>query len=164
MSDDGDPHLEERPNKLLRKIPNPESLRQKPDLFLIQKLDAVVDRERQNYMPEMAKNVELLVRLLRERAEPSLMWPVAHELRCMAGTFGHSLLGEVARIFCTLIQQSENKTKLGKLPLDVAEVFAAGLLRARDVTGEFSKEEEAILLGLRTIVARELKARGQAAK
>jgi len=160
MNDD-DPHLEERPNKLLRKISNPEALRSKPDLYLIQKLDAVVARERQNYLPEMAKLVEGLVRLLREQASPSQMWPIAHELRCMAGTFGFELLGEVARNFCTLIQgNDQSKKKVETLPPDVSQVFAAALLRARDISGEYSIEEEAILLGLRTIVARELKARG----
>lgn len=157
-----DPYLEHRPNKLLRKIPNPEALSGKPDLFLIQKLDAVVARERKNYIPEMARQVEHLVRLLRQGAEPSEMWPVAHEMRGLAGTFGFTLLSDVARIFCGLVQDSRRGMLQGVLPDDVADVFAAALLRARDATGEYSTEEEAILLGLRMIAAREAKARAQA--
>ncbi len=88
------------------------------------------------------------------------MWPIAHDLRCMAGTFGYALLGEVARIFCGLIQDAKPTTSTGPLPLEVSAVFAAALLRARDVTTPISTEEEAILLGLRTIVTREIKARG----
>ncbi len=70
MSED-DPHIEVRSNKLLSKIPNPEVLRAKPDLYLIQKLDAVVARGRQEYLPAMVNDVERLVRLLREQGEPA---------------------------------------------------------------------------------------------
>ncbi len=160
MSDESDPNIERLPNRLIRKVPNADALRGKPDLYVIQKLDAVVARERQNYIPEMVRDVEFLVRLLREQADPNDMWPVSHELRCLAGTFGYKLLSEVARIFCTLVQEYKKRASaVVRLPPDVSDVFAAALLRARDVNGPYANEEEAILLGLRTIVAREAKVR-----
>ncbi len=160
MSDESDPNIERLPNRLIRKVPNADALRGKPDLYVIQKLDAVVARERQNYIPEMVRDVEFLVRLLREQAIPTTCGPFHTSCAALPARSGTSCS---AKSRASFVRWSRNTKKRAsavvRLPPDVSDVFAAALLRARDVNGPYANEEEAILLGLRTIVAREAKVR-----
>jgi len=142
---------ERQPNHLLRKIPNPDALRGAPDPILLTRIEIAIAKERSAYQHEMAKDVQRLIDLLGQGASPDKIWPLAHELRCMAGTFAYPFLTEVAQVLCGLIKKYQTQSRL---PPDIAEVFAHALQRARDHKGPFTDKQESVIVGLRKIAAR----------
>jgi len=143
--------VENPANHLLRKIPNPEALRGVPDPILVTRIETAIARERATYLQEMSKDVQHLINLLTTGASPDRLWPLAHELRCMAGTFAYPFLTEVAQVLCGLIKKHQTQSRL---PPDIAEVFAHALQRARDHRGPFTDKQESVVGGLRKIAAR----------
>jgi hypothetical protein len=145
--------VEYKPNHLIAKIPNPEALRGRPDPALLIRVEAAIAKERRSYLSEMAKDVQRLSELLVEEATPGELWPIAHELRCMAGTYGYSFLSQVANILCALVKKRQT---LSRLPAEVTDVFAHALQRARNYKGAIEAREEAVIEGLRKIVAQHI--------
>lgn len=147
--------VEHQPNHLIAKIPNPEALRGRPDPVILMRLEAAIAKERKAYLAEMSKDAQRLIDALRSNTRPSELWPIAHELRCMAGTFAYPFLTQVAQVLCALIKKHQT---LSVLPADEADVFAHALQRARHHKGPVEAKEEAVVLGLRKIVAQHLPA------
>jgi hypothetical protein len=142
--------LDHQPNHLLAKIPNPEALRGRPDPVILMRLEAAIAKERKAYLAEMSKDVQRLIDALRNHTRPSELWPIAHELRCMAGTFAHPFLTQVAQVLCALIKKHQTSSAL---PPDEADVFAHALQRARHHKGPMEAKEDAVIQGLRKIAA-----------
>ncbi len=145
--------IEHQPNHLLAKVPNPEALHGGPDPVILMRLEAAIARERKAYLGEMNKEVGRLIDALRNAARPSELWPLAHELRCMAGTYAYPFLSQVAQVLCTLIKKHQTSSAL---PRDEAEVFAHALQRARRHKGPMEAKEEAVIQGLRKVVTQHL--------
>ena len=148
-----DEHVDHLPNHLIAKVPNPEALRGKPDPAILMRLEAAIAKQRKAYLGEMSKDVQRLIDALQNHVRPSELWPVAHELRCMAGTFAYPFLTQVAQVLCAFIKKHQTATSL---PPEVADVFAHALQRARHHKGPIQAKEEAVILGLRKIVAQYL--------
>ncbi|MFZ1989705.1 MAG: hypothetical protein WAW96_08020 [Alphaproteobacteria bacterium] len=148
-----DENINHLPNHLIAKIPNPEALRGRPDPVIIMRLEAAIAKERKAYLGEMSKDVQRLIDALGKHVRPSELWPIAHELRCMAGTFAYPFLTQVAQVLCAFIKKHQTATSL---PPDVAHVFANALQRARHHKGPIQAKEEAVIVGLRKIVAQHL--------
>lgn len=151
--DDSAETVEHQPNHLLAKIPNPEALQGRPDPVVLMRLEAAIARERKAYLGEMSKDVGRLIDALSNGARPSEMWPLAHELRCMAGTYAYPFLSQVAQVLCALIKKHQTSSAL---PRDEAEVFAHALQRARRHKGPMEAKEEAVIQGLRKIASQHL--------
>ena len=145
--------VEHRPNHLIAKIPNPEALRGRPDPVILMRLEAAIAKERKAYLTEMSKDVQHLIDALRDNTRPSELWPIAHELRCMAGTFAYPFLTQVAQVLCALIKKHQTSSAL---PSQEADVFAHALQRARHHKGPVEEKEEAVVQGLRKIVVQHL--------
>lgn len=141
------------PNHLIAKVPNPDALRGQPDPILMTRIEAAIARERQAYVQEMSRDVQHLIDLLKQNASPSLLWPLAHELRCMAGTYAYPFLTQVAQVLCTLIKKHQT---LEHMPSDVSEVFAHALHRSRAHKGPCGTAEDSVINGLRKIAAQHL--------
>jgi len=148
-----DETIEHLPNHLIAKIPNPEALRGKPDPIILTRLEAAIAKERKAYLGEMTKDVQRLIDALRSHVRPSELWPIAHELRCMAGTFDYPFLTQISSILCALIKKHQTSSSL---PPDEADVFAHALQRARHHKGSIQAKEEAVIAGLRKVVAQHL--------
>lgn len=142
--------IEHQPNHLIAKIPNPEALRGRPDPVILMRLEAAIGKERKVYLAEMAKDVQRLIDALRSQTRPSELWPIAHELRCMAGTFAYPFLTQVAQVLCAMIKKHQTSSAL---PREEADVFAHALQRARHHKGPIEAKEEAVILGLRKVAA-----------
>ena len=147
--------LQHPPNHLIAKIPNPDALRGQPDPILMTRIETAIARERQAYLQEMSRDVQALIDLLKRNASPSALWPLAHELRCMAGTFAYPFLTQVAQVLCTLIKKHQT---LQHLPSEVTEVFAHALHRARNHKGPCGTAEDSVINGLRKVAAQHLAA------
>ena len=145
--------LEYSPNHLIAKIPNPEALRGRPDPALLMRVEAAIAKERKSYLGEMAKDVQRLIELLISEASPGELWPIAHELRCMAGTYGYGFLSQVTNVLCALVKKRQT---LVRLPTEVCEVFAHALQRARSHKGAVEAKEESVIAGLRRVVAQHI--------
>ena len=148
-----DEHIDHLPNHLIAKVPNPEALRGKPDPLILMRLEAAIAKQRKAYLGEMSKDVQSLIDALQNYMRPSELWPAAHELRCMAGTFAYPFLTQVAQVLCAFIKKHQTATSL---PPEVANVFAHALQRARSHKGAIQAKEEAVIVGLRKIVAQHL--------
>jgi len=148
-----DESIDHRPNHLIAKIPNPEALRGRPDPVILMRLEAAIAKERKAYLGEMSKDVQRLIDALHNGVRPSELWPIAHELRCMAGTFAYPFLTQIAHVLCAFIKKHQIAASL---PPDAAEVFAHALQRARHHKGPMQPKEEAVVTGLRRIVAQHL--------
>ncbi len=142
-------------NHLLGKIPNPDALRGAPDPILLARLETAIEREKRAYQQEMSKDVQALIDLLHGNARPGALWPIAHEIRCMAGTFDYPFLTEVAQVLCMLIKKHQT---MPALPVEVSDVFARALHRARNHMGELGEEEEKVVEGLQRIAIRHMAA------
>jgi len=140
--------VEHQPNHLLLKIPNPEALQGGPDPVILMRLEAAIAKERKAYLGEMSKDVGRLIEALRRGARPGELWPIAHELRCMAGTYAYPFLSQVAQVLCALIKKHQTSSAL---PGEEAEVFAHALQRAKGHKGPMEPKEEAVIQGLRKI-------------
>jgi hypothetical protein len=136
------------PNKLVAKVPGARELLRGPDAKMKAKIERAMLTERTIYLRQMAKDIDSLILMLTDTAKPSALWALAHELRCMGGTYGYVFLSEVAQILCQLIRHG---TKDRPLPADVAQVFADAFMRGRALTGTYGAEDETVLVGLRKV-------------
>lgn len=138
-------------NRLAAKVQGAQGLLRGPDRQMMARIELAIARERAIYLRQMAKDLDSLLQILADAGRPSALWPLAHELRCMAGTYGYAFLSDVAQILCQLICPGGEDQPL---PPDVAEVFAAALTRGRVITGPYGAEDETVLAGLRKVAKR----------
>lgn len=147
--------LETPPNHLIEKVPNPEALSGQPDPVLLSRMEVAIQREKRAYEQEMAREVQSLIDLLQANARPGALWPLAHELRCMAGTFAFPFLTQVAQVLCMLIKKHQT---MQHLPMEITDVFAHALHRARSHTGPLGDKEAQVIQGLQKIAVRHMAA------
>lgn len=141
-----------RANRLLSKIPNPDALRGTPDPLLIARMKSAIAQEQIHYVREMRVDVDKLIGLLRSNATKGEIWPLAHELRSMAGTYSYLFLTHVTQLLCRIIQNYESEDQLSA---EVSIVFADTLQRGALVSGAYSRENEVLLQGLRAVTQKQ---------